>query len=321
VPKRSNEFQALIHKIESLLHDKAAKVEESAMVLNTYTGKHQEIDILVTFEVGGQIYRTGFQVRQRSRDKSGPGWINELSQQRIQCQLDRMVAVHSHGFTSTAKEIANRLDVKLIELSAITDELIQEALLVVDAVHFYRVRFHYVGYQSHEEWSPSDSAKVSKLHIPGRTPLDPSKIQDLLDPALRREVESSEFTEAERRHLETGKLVEMKFRVPLAPGSFVALSSGNQYPVSHMVGKAEMQRIHAQFDEIQVLDYGGRPVLVGDDPNFDGQSQLVIVPDNDGDFKVKATFPLDTRGPVLKLEFPEIRVEELSYPAAGSNSV
>ncbi len=77
MPKRSNEFQALICRIESALHGTAASVVESALVPNDSTGRREEIDVLLSFKTGGRTYTTGIAVRHRSR-KGDKEWIRAL---------------------------------------------------------------------------------------------------------------------------------------------------------------------------------------------------------------------------------------------------
>lgn len=113
MPQRTNPFQSLITQIQAALHGKKAKVEESAMIHNYDSETETEVDILVTFEIGGTSYRTGIECRDHSRP-SGPSWISELKTKRDACRLNKVIAVHSNGFTESAKTMAEKYGIETL---------------------------------------------------------------------------------------------------------------------------------------------------------------------------------------------------------------
>lgn len=113
MPRRTNRFQSLIVMIQAALHGKKAKVEESALVHNYGTEKEIEIDVLITFGLGGTSYRTAVECRDHSRS-AGPSWIAELKEKREDCRLDKMIAVHSKGFTSSALTLAKKYGIETL---------------------------------------------------------------------------------------------------------------------------------------------------------------------------------------------------------------
>lgn len=120
MPKRTNDFQQLVHRLETLLHPAGMSVVESAMVHNWKTGADEEVDVLVTFNQGGRTYRTAVHAQDRSRP-AGPDWIRTIKAQREDCKLNYAVAVHSKGFTSTARKLAACENIGLLTIERATD--------------------------------------------------------------------------------------------------------------------------------------------------------------------------------------------------------
>lgn len=138
MPQRTNEFQQLIHQIESALHAESAIVEESAMMLNHHNGRKEEIDIVATFTVGERVYRTGIQVRDQSR-KASANWVRDCASQAKGCKLDRMVLVHSKGFSKIAKDQAVHDGVELLEPYCIEGRKLLETLRPFKRMRFVQV--------------------------------------------------------------------------------------------------------------------------------------------------------------------------------------
>lgn len=120
MPRRTNEFQTLITRIQAALHGKKAKVEESAMVYNHDTEKETEIDILITFELGATSYRTGVECREHTRP-GGPSWIAEVKAKRDGCRLDKMIAIHAKGFTDSAVRLGEKYGIETIAPEVISE--------------------------------------------------------------------------------------------------------------------------------------------------------------------------------------------------------
>ncbi len=231
--------------------------------------------------------------------------------QRTQCKLDRIVAVHSRGFTSSAKKIAKECNVELIEACEISDAELREALLPVDGVEMCRLRIRYIGMQAQVQADrrPSDDAV---LCIQGRPPLNWPQIEDLVRTSLRREVRLLTRSECNRQYLDGGRLLVIRFRIPLAPTAELVFPSGEHFAVSHVAGEAEMQRVCTHFQQTRVLDYAGCPVLVGKDPQAQGEARLTVVPTDNGRLAVAAVVLMDPGDSELTLELPDLRAEGLS---------
>ena len=75
------------------------------MVYDHRAKKNIEVDVLLEFSTGGVKYRTGIECRDHAR-KGEPDWIRALATKRDDCRLDKIVAVHSRGFTKGAVELA-----------------------------------------------------------------------------------------------------------------------------------------------------------------------------------------------------------------------
>ncbi len=119
MPQRTNPFQSLMTQIHAALHGKKAKVEESAIVYNYDSETETEIDILITFEMGGNNYRTAIECQDTSRSASQP-WISELKAKRDGCRLNKIAAVHSRGFTKSGKTLAKKYGIETLTPKEIT---------------------------------------------------------------------------------------------------------------------------------------------------------------------------------------------------------
>jgi restriction endonuclease len=106
MPRRTNSFQNLFLRLQKAMASCGAKVEESAEVFNHVAGRKEEIDVLVTFTHSGYSYRVGIQCRDHSRN-AGADWIRDLKLQKDHCHLDKMIAVHSKGFSPAAQKTAS----------------------------------------------------------------------------------------------------------------------------------------------------------------------------------------------------------------------
>jgi len=121
MPHRTNPFQYLMTQIQAALHGKKAKVEESAMVYNYDSQTKTEVDILITFEIGSTSYRTAIECQDRSRP-AGTSWISELKTKRDGCRLDKIIAIHSKGFTDSAKTMAEKYGIEILTPKNITEK-------------------------------------------------------------------------------------------------------------------------------------------------------------------------------------------------------
>lgn len=136
MPKRSNDFQNLMARIQEAISGPNSKVEESAMVYNRFSEKEEEIDILLTFDGHGHDkVRFGIQCRDHSRPSS-PDWIKSLKTQRDGCGLDRMIAVHSKGFTEAAYREADAHSIDAWTVSQASD--VKWSKVLVQRMRFER---------------------------------------------------------------------------------------------------------------------------------------------------------------------------------------
>lgn len=127
MPQRSNEFQSLMTKIEAALHGKNAKVQESAMIYNYDTESKTEVDILITFNVGGNEYKTAIECQDRSRPAGVP-WIAELKSKRDGCRIDKIIAIHSIGFTRSAEIQAQKYGIETLTPKTVDVETLENTI-------------------------------------------------------------------------------------------------------------------------------------------------------------------------------------------------
>jgi hypothetical protein len=115
VPKRTNEFQQLIHFIYQRLAPPGATVTESAMVQERASTIRREVDVLIECVVNDLPVRVAIECRDRER----PGyieWIDQLIGKYRDLDVDQVVAVSRSGVTPAAEEKgrANRIQVRTL---------------------------------------------------------------------------------------------------------------------------------------------------------------------------------------------------------------
>lgn len=119
MPRRSNPFQKLVKWLHDSLAGPGVKVVESAEVYDHEAKKDIEVDVLIEFSKMGASYRACIECRDHKRDKGGPSWIRELVTKRADCRFDKMVAVHSKGFTKAAIKVARKHNILALTLESI----------------------------------------------------------------------------------------------------------------------------------------------------------------------------------------------------------
>jgi hypothetical protein len=122
MPKRSNEFQALIARIYLQLAAHGAQVTESVLLRERTSNAEREVDVLIEQVVVGHRIRIAVECRDR-KDKDDITWIDDLIGRFSDLEIDRVIAVSSSGFTKTAasKAAAHRIDVLTLEEANETD--------------------------------------------------------------------------------------------------------------------------------------------------------------------------------------------------------
>ena len=119
MPKRSNEFQQLLHVIQvALAHE--AQVTESAMLVDSQTGDEVEVDVLVEAKVGNTPINLGFEIRDQSRPATVE-WVREMSGKHRDLPVDKTILVSRSGFTTGASRKAESLGIDLLTVSEASD--------------------------------------------------------------------------------------------------------------------------------------------------------------------------------------------------------
>ncbi len=113
MPKRTNNFQLLIHKIYENLVDGSTQVTESGMVWDSQGEILREVDILIERKGmnSDESFSWMIECRDRSR-KESIEWIDGLIGKSLSLNVNKVVAVSSKGFARSAikKAAANGID-------------------------------------------------------------------------------------------------------------------------------------------------------------------------------------------------------------------
>jgi len=114
MPKRTNEFQQLIHLINHQLKD-SAKVEESAMLKDKVTGQDREVDVVVTDTVGAYPVRVC--VECVAWKKEAPvTWVEQMRAKHDDLPTSYLVLCSVSGFSKSALVKARHYGIRTVTL-------------------------------------------------------------------------------------------------------------------------------------------------------------------------------------------------------------
>ncbi|MBO2450750.1 restriction endonuclease [Actinomadura barringtoniae] len=112
MPRRSNDFQAVIYFVRSHL-DSDVAVTESAVLPDRTGAGPREVDVLITSRVGNGEVRIGVECRDHQKTPD-VAWVEQVRAKQLDLELDRMVLVSSSGFTSGAVAKARYYNIELV---------------------------------------------------------------------------------------------------------------------------------------------------------------------------------------------------------------
>ncbi len=115
MPKRTNDFQALIKTIYDLIVPEGGKVTESGKVLDKEAGILREVDILITYNYAGHEFSFIVECRDRSRSETVE-WIDGLIGKTKSLNVNKVIAVSSKGFAATAERKAQENGIETLTL-------------------------------------------------------------------------------------------------------------------------------------------------------------------------------------------------------------
>jgi hypothetical protein len=140
MPKRSNDFQKLIHFIERQVAPLGASVDESVELIDKVTGKPVEVDILVTIPTAVREIRTAIECRGRGRPETVE-WIRELRGKFEHLDVDRVVAVARQGFTAEATAKARIWRIDTLTLAEAGSQDWSATIRTIASVEIFETRF------------------------------------------------------------------------------------------------------------------------------------------------------------------------------------
>lgn len=111
MPKRSNDWQALIFVVEHHLAARStdAVVTESAMISDFLTGNLTEVDVAVRGTVNGHTVTVGIECVDLSRP-ADRGWVQKMQGKHAYLPTNVVVLASKSGFTPKAAELASKLN-------------------------------------------------------------------------------------------------------------------------------------------------------------------------------------------------------------------
>jgi hypothetical protein len=136
MPRRTNDFQALITLVERQLAASGARVVESEMLADRLTGELREVDVCIHATLSGKTVTLALECRDHKR-RADQTWIDSLRGKYANLPVDKVIAVARGGFATTARAMAEKAGIQTLTLEEATAanwyliaELPNEALVV-----------------------------------------------------------------------------------------------------------------------------------------------------------------------------------------------
>ncbi len=119
MPKRTNDFQALIDLVERQLAAPGVRVVESEMLADRLTGERREVDVCIHAVVSGKKVTLALECRDHKR-KADQVWIDSLRGKYLNLPVDKVIAVARAGFAKTARAAAEKAGIQTLTLEEAT---------------------------------------------------------------------------------------------------------------------------------------------------------------------------------------------------------
>ena len=170
MPKRTNDFQTLIKHIYEQIVPDGGTVTESGMVHDSEAEILREVDILVEYKYAGHKFNFIVECRDRSRSETVE-WIDGLVGKTKSLKVNKVIAVSSKGFASSAKTKAQANGIETLTLEEASETHWGEfpikpgLLLMTDDVY----RIHDCFYRKDDDWLPITQLEIgSEVHVNGQ---------------------------------------------------------------------------------------------------------------------------------------------------------
>ena len=119
MPKRTNDFQALIALIERQLAASGVRVVESEMLADRLTGELREVDVCLHATVSGKDVTIALECRDHTR-KADQIWIDTLRGKYTNLPVEKVIAVARAGFAKSARAVAEKARIQTLTLEEAT---------------------------------------------------------------------------------------------------------------------------------------------------------------------------------------------------------
>jgi hypothetical protein len=119
MPKRSNQFQRIVHAIVGQLAPSAATVRSCVELPERESGTLREVDTVIEIGAGLSMVRIAVECRERGR-RADVQWIDELIGKYSRLPIHRIVAVSSSGFSRAAHAKASSHNIDLVTPKQVT---------------------------------------------------------------------------------------------------------------------------------------------------------------------------------------------------------
>ncbi|WP_433683373.1 restriction endonuclease [Nocardia sp. CA-119907] len=105
MPKRTNLFQQVVTVIYEHLAD-GASMESSAELLNRFTGKKREVDVVLRTKAAGHELVIGIEATSRQSKPASVEWVEDMVGKHKNLPTDKVILISESGFTEQARDLA-----------------------------------------------------------------------------------------------------------------------------------------------------------------------------------------------------------------------
>lgn len=119
VPRRTNQFQQVIHMIKDHLATDAT-VAESVELADSRTGDLREVDVVIESTQAGHDYTLSIECRDHKR-RQDVRWVDEMWGKHFDLPTRILVLVSRSGFTEPARILAQKRGIELLDIDTSAD--------------------------------------------------------------------------------------------------------------------------------------------------------------------------------------------------------
>lgn len=254
MPKRTNEFQSLVHQITRQLQPLGAKIEESRLLVDKTMNKQREVDIVVQLQAGPHPVVICLECYSGKRP-ADVGWVDRMHATHQALNTNKLVLVSRKGFTRDAAEKAKHYGHEAV---SIRDASKLDWRSIADTVPQLGMRVTILPEPQKVLLAVSEEARERASSITDYRNLfvvEPSKSPISLLAYVRQLIHKDEFIDALEKQVPFNESRILRATIALPQGTLVRDCKVGDVPVVSLYVEAPFRRVEIVLG-LQRLAYG-----------------------------------------------------------------